>query len=98
MSSFFADIHKNNELNSFVLPVTVSQNFLDELLAVVKEKPETMVTVNLDEQTIECPSINRKESFEINPYKKICLQKGMDDVEYLLDNKNLIENFEQNRK
>lgn len=98
VSSFFADIHKNNELNSFVLPVTVSQNFLDELLAVVKEKPETMVTVNLDEQTIECPSINRKESFEINPYKKICLQKGMDDVEYLLDNKNLIENFEQNRK
>lgn len=98
ISSFFADIHRNNELNSFVLPVTVTQGFLDRLLEGIKENPSTEVTVDLEQQTVACPALGIKESFTINPYKKICLMKGMDDVEYLLENKNLIEKFEQNRK
>lgn len=98
ISSFFADIHKNNELNSFVLPVTVSQRFLDALLERIRICPETEVTVDLDSQTVSCPVLDMQEQFDINPYKKICLQKGMDDVEYLLENKKLIEEFEKNRK
>lgn len=98
ISSFFADIHKNNELNSFVLPVTVSQRFLDALLERIRICPETEVTVDLDSQTVSCPALDMQEQFDINPYKKICLQKGMDDVEYLLENKKLIEEFEKNRK
>jgi len=97
VSSFFADIHKNNELNSFVLPVTVSQTFLDALLNQIESDPKTEVTVDLGQQVISCPALAMQEQFSINPYKKICLQNGMDDVEYLLENKELIEKFEQNR-
>lgn len=97
ISSFFADIHKNNELNSFVLPVTVSQGFLDTLLERIQANPQTLVTIDLENQTVSCPEINISESFSINPYKKTCLQKGIDDVEYLLENKELIEKFEKSR-
>lgn len=97
VSSFFADIHKNNELNNFVLPVVVSETFLASLFKSIEENTDTLITINLPEQTITNESTGEKESFEINPYKKECLQEGLDDIEYLLKNKTAIENFEKNR-
>lgn len=96
VSSFFADIHRNNELNSFVLPVVVSQNFLDRLLDEVTARPETAVTVDLESQTITCPALGLTETFDINPYKKYCLLNGLDDVEYLLSKMPEIITFENN--
>ena len=97
VSSFFADIHKNNELNNFVLPVVVSENFLASLFKSIEENADTLITINLPEQTITNEATGEKESFEINPYKKECLLEGLDDIEYLLKNKTSIENFEKNR-
>lgn len=98
VSSFFADIHKNNELNNFVLPVTVSQNVLDRMLTTVEANPEAEVTVNLEHQTIEMPDAGISEKFEINPYKKYCLLNGYDDVDYLLSRRDDIEKFEARRR
>ncbi len=98
VSSFFADIHRNNELNSFVLPVVITQRFLDMLLQAVTDNPSTEVTVDLEHQTIACRSLGIKETFEINPYKKYCLQNGLDDVEYLLSKMPEIKKFEQDHE
>lgn len=95
ISSFFADIHKNNELNNFVLPVTVSQEFLDELLAAVEADPATEVTVDLPSQTVRNEANGREEKFDINPYKKICLEQGLDDIDYLMTRRAEIEAYEQ---
>lgn len=82
VSSFFADIFKNNALNNAVLPVVVSDQFLNELLETIQRDPKTEVTVDLENQFI---SFNgKKESFQINAYKKICLMNGYDDIDYLL--------------
>lgn len=82
VSSFFADIFKNNALNNAVLPVVVSDAFLQDLLTTLQAKPDTDVTVDLENQTI---SFNdKKEGFEINAYKKTCLINGYDDIDYLL--------------
>jgi 3-isopropylmalate/(R)-2-methylmalate dehydratase small subunit len=92
VSSFFADIFKNNALNNFLLAVTVSEEFLQKIFAAVEKNPATEVDVNLEKQTI---SVNgESESFEINSYKKTCLLNGYDDIDYLLSSKKEIEEFE----
>lgn len=95
VSSFFADIFKNNALNNGVLPVVVSPEFLAEIFA---GDSKNTLTINLEEQTITNNANGKKEKFEINPYKKECLLNGLDDIDYLLSNKTLIESFESKRK
>lgn len=92
VSSFFADIFKNNALNNFLLAVTVSEGFLQKIFTAVEKNPATEVDVNLEKQTI---SVNgESETFEINSYKKTCLLNGYDDIDYLLSVKKEIEEFE----
>lgn len=98
ISSFFADIHKQNELNCFVLPVTVSEEFLAELFASIDADPRAQVKVDLPSQTVTNLATGRTETFDINPYKKLCLSHGLDDVEYLLSKKPEIEQFEASRE
>lgn len=94
VSSFFADIHKNNELNNFVLPVVVSDKFLKSLFRTIADDPSTEVEVNLPEQTITNLKTGEMETFEINPYKKHCLMEGLDDIEYLLSKQGDTEAWE----
>ncbi len=98
VSSFFADIHKNNELNNFVLPVVVSEDFLKELFDSIFVDPKTLVEVNLPEQTITNKSTGRVAHFDINGYKKHCLMNGLDDVDFLVGNRDKVEAFEAKRK
>lgn len=98
ISSFFADIFKNNALNNCVLPVVVSEGFLASLFAAINDNPETKVTVNLEEQTVTNEATGEKESFDINPYKKNCLLQGYDDIDFLLSKKNDIETWENEHK
>ncbi len=95
ISSFFADIHKNNELNNFVLPVVVSEDFLSELFDSIKKDAKTEVEVNLPAQTVTNKATGRQEHFDINGYKKHCLVNGLDDIDFLLQNKDKIEQWEQ---
>ena len=95
VSSFFADIHKNNELNNFVLPVVVSESFLKELFDSISSDPKPEVEVNLPEQTITNKATGRNEHFEINAYKKHCLMNGLDDIDYLLSQKAETEAWEE---
>ncbi|WP_126970503.1 3-isopropylmalate dehydratase small subunit [Gynurincola endophyticus] len=97
VSSFFADIFKNNSLNNFLLPVTVSEEFLSKLFAAVKENPAIEVQVSVQDQVIEVPALGLKEQFDINAYKKTCFLNGYDDIDYLLSIKPEIEAFEQSR-
>lgn len=98
ISSFFADIHKNNELNNFVLPVVVSEAFLADLFACIGQDPATEVEVDLPNQTVTNKANGKKEHFEINGYKKHCLMNGLDDIDYLLQNKDKIEEWERRNK
>ena len=98
ISSFFADIHKNNELNNFVLPVVVSESFLAELFASIDANPKTSVVVDLPNQTVTNTATGKSETFEINGYKKHCLMNGLDDIDYLLQNKDKIEEWEHQNK
>ena len=98
ISSFFADIHKNNELNNFVLPVQVSEVFLAELFQSIQNNPSTQVKVNLPNQTVTNLSTDRSESFEINGYKKHCLINGLDDIDFLVQNQDKTIAWEQQRK
>jgi 3-isopropylmalate/(R)-2-methylmalate dehydratase small subunit len=95
ISSFFADIHKNNELNNFVLPVVVSEEFLQELFHSIGENPRMQVQVDLPRQTVTNLATGRQEHFEINAYKKHCLMNGLDDIDYLIEQKSMIEAWEQ---
>ncbi len=95
ISSFFADIHKNNELNNFVLPVVVTETFLAELFASIAENPRMEVEVDLPRQTVTNMATGRKERFEINGYKKHCLINGQDDIDFLIQSRQLIEKWEQ---
>ena len=95
VSSFFADIHRNNELNSFVLPVTVSEEFLAALFESIETDPATQVRVDLEAQTITNLATGASEHFDINPYKKQCLADGLDDIEYLLTRRGDTAAFEQ---
>ncbi len=97
ISSFFADIHKQNELNNFVLPVVVSDDFLKELFEDIEKNPDTLVEVDLPNQKVTNKTTGRTETFEINAYKKHCLMNGLDDIDYLLQNKDKIEKWETQR-
>ena len=94
VSSFFADIHKQNELNNFVLPVVVSEEFLAELFKSIEADAKTLVTVDVPAQTITNEATGRSESFELNGYKKYCLMNALDDIDFLLENKDKIEQWE----
>ena len=98
ISSFFADIHKNNELNNFVLPVVVSEQFLTELFSSIAENPKTVVEIDLPNQRVTNKETGHSENFEINGYKKHCLINGFDDIDYLLQNKDKIEEWERRNK
>jgi 3-isopropylmalate/(R)-2-methylmalate dehydratase small subunit len=93
VSSFFADIFKNNALNNFLLPITVSDDFLQKIFAAIENNPETEIEVNLEKQTIQIAE-GLGEVFEINNYKKTCLLNGYDDIDYLFSIKKEIEDFE----
>ena len=95
ISSFFADIHKNNELNNFVLPVVVSEEFLSELFASIAADPRSKVRVDVGAQTVTNLASGRSESFELNGYKKYCLMNALDDIDYLLEKKAAIEEYEK---
>ena len=95
ISSFFADIHKNNELNNFVLPVVVTTDFLEELFASIAEDPATRVRVDVPNQTVTNLATGRSESFELNAYKKYCLMNALDDIDYLLLQREKIEAYEK---
>ena len=95
VSSFFADIHKQNELNNFVLPVVVSEDFLSRLFADIKANPQMHVVVNLPEQTITNTASGETEHFDINGYKKYCLMEGLDDIDFLIRNQDKTEAWEQ---
>lgn len=95
ISSFFADIHKNNELNNFVLPVVVSEKFLASLFDSIASDSKTTVTVNLPEQTVTNNATGETETFEINGYKKYCLLNALDDIDFLMENKDKIEQWEK---
>ena len=94
VSSFFADIFRNNCLNIGVLPVQVSPEFADKIFSAIHADPKTELSINLPEQTITLLSTGEKESFDINNYKKTCLLNGYDDIDYLLSMKKEIEQFE----
>lgn len=98
VSSFFADIFRNNALNNGILPVVVSEEFLRELFDSSSKDSETTVTVNLEEQTIKNNATGSVETFEINQYKKECLLKGLDDIDFLLSNKEAIIKYEKERR
>lgn len=98
VSSFFADIFKGNALNNSLLPVVVTEEFLQKMMKAVEINPSTRVEIDLPKQEIRIPSLNMLQSFDINPYKKICLMNGYDDIDYLLSMKDKIETFEKTRK
>jgi 3-isopropylmalate/(R)-2-methylmalate dehydratase small subunit len=98
VSSFFADIFKNNSLNNFLLPVQVSDAFLQKIFEAVEKDNQTKVEVNLPEQTINILSTGEKENFDISNYKKTCLINGYDDIDYLLSMKNDIQEFEKQKQ
>lgn len=98
VSSFFADIFRNNALNNGVLPVVVTTEFLSEIFACVESDAKATLTIDLEKQTITNNVTGKSESFEINPYKKECLLKGLDDIDYLLSKKDLTEEYEKGRR
>jgi 3-isopropylmalate/(R)-2-methylmalate dehydratase small subunit len=95
VSSFFADIFKNNSLNNFLLPVTVSEGFLKQIFDAVEKDASTEIEVNLQDQSITIVATGAQETFDINNYKKTCLLNGYDDIDYLLSMKDEIAQFEQ---
>lgn len=97
VSSFFADIFKNNSLNNGLLPVQVSEAFLQTIFDKVEADPGTEIEVNLEQQQISIAGTNHAESFEINPYKKECMLNGYTDIDYLISLKDKIEAFERSR-
>lgn len=97
ISSFFADIFKNNALNNGILPIVVSPEFLSHLFATIKSNPKATVTVNLENQSLKNNDSGEEVLFEINLYKKECLLQGLDDIDFLLSNKKSIEEYETER-
>jgi len=97
VSSFFADIFKNNALNNFLLPVLITDDFLQQLFDAIYENPKTEIEVNLEEQYIKVVATGASQSFDINHYKKTCLLNGYDDIDYLLNMKSEIEDYEKGR-
>lgn len=97
ISSFFADIHKNNELNNFVLPVVVCEDFLQRLFQSIEQNHQTQVKVDLPNQMVTNLGNGDSERFEINSYKKHCLLNGLDDIDFLIQSHQKIEEFESKR-
>ena len=97
ISSFFADIFKNNCLNIGVLPVQVSSTFLEKIFELVYTNPETIVNINLNSQSVSIKNTELNENFNINEYKKNNMLNGFDDIDYLLNIKDSIINFSKNR-
>lgn len=95
VSSFFADIFQNNALNNGILPVVVSPGFLAEIMEANEKNPANTLTINLEEQTITNNATGNSETFEINSYKKECLLNGLDDIDYLISKRDLIEEWEK---
>ena len=95
ISSFFADIHKQNELNNFVLPVQVSEAFLQELFQSIKDDSKTEVEVDLPAQTVTNKATGHSEHFDINGYKKHCFMQGLDDIDFLVESKDKIIEWER---
>ena len=95
ISSYFADIFRNNALNNGILPIQVSEEFLQQIFSTIKNNPKMEFTVNLEDQTIEAGSGIGTTHFEINPYKKLCLINGFDDLDYLISIKDEIVKFEE---
>jgi len=94
ISSFFADIFKGNALNNGLLPIQVSEEFLAQIFSAVKNDAKSALEVDLENQTVTILATGAKEGFEINPYKKSCLINGYDDIDFILAQKDLIEEFE----
>jgi 3-isopropylmalate/(R)-2-methylmalate dehydratase small subunit len=97
VSSFFADIFRNNALNNFLLPVQVSEEFLKEIFDATEKDPSEKLDINLEEQTITILSNSKSAKFDINPYKKTCLLNGYDDIDFLISIKSDIEAYEKKR-
>jgi 3-isopropylmalate/(R)-2-methylmalate dehydratase small subunit len=97
VSSFFADIFKNNALNNSLLPVQVSEKLLRTLFDLVHANHRTVLEVDLEAQTLAVPTEGIIEHFDINPYKKICIMNGYDDIDYLVSMKDKVEGFEKSR-
>jgi len=95
ISSFFADIFRGNALNNGILPLQVSQDVLDQIFSLIESDHQTLLEINVPEQTLSAG--NLKVSFEIDPYKKVCLINGYDDIDFLLSIKDDIETFEKSR-
>lgn len=95
ISSFFADIFRGNALNNGILPLQVNQDVLDQIFSLIESDHQTLLEVNVAEQTLTAGTL--KISFEIDPYKKVCLINGYDDIDFLLSIKENIETFEKNR-
>lgn len=95
VSSSFADIHRQNELNSFVLPVEVSREFLSELFACIRENPGTVLRIDVGKRTVTNTAAGRSEEFPLDAYKRYCLMNGLDDIDFLLERRDLIEEFER---
>ena len=98
VSSFFADIFRNNALNNGLLPIRVSEEFLKAVFGEIRRDPKAQFTVDLGNQTLTIVSDWRSEGFEIDAYKKRCLENGYDDVDYLLSIADRIEAFEASRR
>ncbi len=97
VSSFFADIFKNNALNTGLLPVVVSPEFLQKIFDSIEKNPDAEFETDLEKQTFTILETGESEKFEINPYKKHCLQNGLDDIDYLVEMKDEIAAFETSR-
>ena len=97
VSSFFADIFKNNALNNSLLPITVTPDFLQKLFNAIESNPATEIKVDLPNQYIQLVATGEKESFEINAYKKECMINGYDNIDYLLSIKDKIKEYESKR-
>ncbi|WP_316846752.1 3-isopropylmalate dehydratase small subunit [Pedobacter psychrodurus] len=98
ISSFFADIFKGNALNNGLLPIQVSEEFLAQIFKAVDQNPKSALEVDLENQTVTIVETGAQESFEINPYKKSCLINGYDDIDFILNQKQLIEEFEEAKR
>ncbi|MVT10119.1 3-isopropylmalate dehydratase small subunit [Chitinophaga tropicalis] len=98
ISSFFADIFKNNALNNFILPITVTDAFLDNIFKAIEADPAAQLEVDLEKQTLKIVATGETAQFDINPYKKACLINGYDDIDYLLSLRKEIETYESGRE
>ncbi|MCK6691837.1 MAG: 3-isopropylmalate dehydratase small subunit [Thermoanaerobaculia bacterium] len=98
VSSFFADIFKGNALNNGLLPVQVSPAFLHDIFMAIEENPKSQFTVDLENQTFTINASGRSETFPIDPFRKMCLLNGYDDLDFLLSLRDKIEAYELRRK